>query len=152
MNKKTIIILIIILIGLFIWGRFKQKENITVFDDTDIACLENGHQSLAEHIHPILKITVDGETEIIPANIGIKPDCMSELHTHDTTGTIHAESFLRGRIENFNLSHFFAVWGEGYQREGFSLEIKQDGVIKNSIEEVDFKDGSLIELIYTSNI
>jgi hypothetical protein len=154
MNKSVIITLIITvaLIGLFVLGNKTQENNVTYFGDTEIACLKNGHQNLAEHIHPELKITVDGELEQIPANIGVTQDCMSEIHTHDGTGKIHAESFLAGRIDNFNLGHFFTVWNQDHMRDGYDLEIIQDGEIKNSIEEVKFIDLSKTELKYTSKI
>jgi len=153
MKPKNILIAFLLsalIIGLFVWGNTLQTENLRLVRDTGVACLTNGHQRIAEHIHPVLIITVDGENEIVPADIGITPDCMPELHTHDTTGQIHAESFLPGRISEFNLSHFFAIWQKDYQREGFSLEMKQDGETKNSIEEIKMIDHSVIELSYTS--
>jgi len=153
MKTKTLIIYLvvtIIIIGLFVLGNSTQENNIVSFGDTDVACLTNGHQRVAEHIHPQLQITVDGVPEQIPANIGITANCMPELHTHDTTGSIHAESFLSGRLDSFNLSHFFVVWNKEYIREGFDLEIIQDGEIKNSIEDVKFIDHSIIEMKYTS--
>ena len=152
MNKGILITLIItiLIIGLLIWGSSSQKDTLILWEDTEVACLTYGHQRLSEHIHPIMHITVDGEKETIPANIGITSDCMAELHTHDETGTIHAESFLPGRISNFDLSHFFLVWNKEMNREGYSLEIIQDGQIKESINEVKLIDYSNIELKYTS--
>lgn len=154
MNKGVVLTLILtaVIIGLFAWGNNAQKNNIVYFGDTEIACLTHGHQRVAEHIHPELRITVDGEAEQIPANIGITQDCMSEIHTHDETGMIHAESFLTGRIADFHLGHFFSVWGQDYMRETYDLEIIQDGEVKNSIEDVKFIDHSVIELNYTSKI
>ncbi len=152
MNKGKVIALVAVLlvVGLFMWGKKTQQDNIVYFGDTNIACLTHGHQTVAEHIHPIMKITVDGEPEQIPANIGITSTCMSELHTHDATGTIHAESFLTDRISEFNLSDFFSVWGQSHVRDGYDVEIMQDGVVKNSIEDVKFIDHSVIELNYIS--
>jgi hypothetical protein len=43
------------------------------------------------HIHPVLKIVVDGKETPIPANIGLSAGCEKVLHTHDRTGTIHVE-------------------------------------------------------------
>jgi hypothetical protein len=61
------------------------------------------------HIHPVLEIFIDGKQEIIPANTGITANCMSSLHTHDTTGTLHVESPVK---RDFTLGDFFAVWGK----------------------------------------
>src|SRR2546426_10179788 len=55
------------------------------------------------HIHPVLRITINGQPVTIPANIGIDSALwndhsldadgmmsgMAPLHTHDTSGTIH---------------------------------------------------------------
>lgn len=152
MNKGVIITLVITagIIGLFILGNNTREKAVRNFKDTEVACLPNGHQRLVDHIHPELKITVNGENEIIPANIGIDGDCMSEIHTHDETGVVHAESVVIGKIKDFHMGQFFSVWGQSHIREGYNLEIVQDGEIKNSIEDVKFIDHSIIELKYTS--
>lgn len=135
--------------GLLFWSS-SQGAARTYFNGTEVACLSNGHQSIETHIHPQLTIVVDEESEIIPANIGIVGSCMSEVHTHDSSGTIHIETDDRERLDGLNLSHFFAVWGENIEREGYSLEIVKDGKVFNSISDVSFEDHSLIELRYTS--
>jgi uncharacterized Fe-S cluster-containing protein len=153
MKKGPVITFIvsIVVIGLLLWGYELRKNNITsYFRDTDIACLTNGHANLADHIHPWLTITIDGEEQVIPANVGIDPGCMSEIHTHDDTGELHVESFIPGRVSEFDLSDFFLVSGLSVEIPGKTLEIVQDGEIKNSVEEVKFIDGSQIELNYTT--
>jgi hypothetical protein len=62
---------------------------------------------LAMHIHPVLHMFIDGQPEIIPANVGVGPDSAFPLHTHDTTGTIHVESPV---LRTFYLQDFFAIW------------------------------------------
>jgi hypothetical protein len=151
---KGIIIIVVItasIIGLIVWGNSKQQGGLSYFGETNVACLVQGHARITEHIHPQLSITTDGAPEEIPANIGISQDCMSELHTHDGSGAIHAESFLPGRLSNFHLGHFFEVWGLDPKRDGFDLEIVQDGQTKESMGEVNYIDRSVIELKYTSN-
>lgn len=151
MNKGIIILLLIaVSLGFFIWSNTSEEKAIAYFGDTEIACLTNGHQRLVDHIHPVLNITVDGEPEEIPVNVGIAPNCMSEIHTHDTTGTLHIESFIAGRVHDFNLGDFFSVWGKDPAREGYDLEILQDNESKASVEDVNFIDRSVIELKYTS--
>lgn len=145
-----VLIITLAIIGLMAWGSSNIDTSLSYFKDTEVACLTNGHQRLADHIHPQLIITVDGEKEIIPANIGIEEGCMSELHTHDDTGIIHAESFMPGRIANFHMGNFFEVWENHYNREGYDLELIQDGESKDSVENIKFKDGSIIEFKYTS--
>ncbi len=63
------------------------------------------------HIHTGLKIIIGGKPQDIPANIGIHPQCMNSLHTHDGTGQIHVESPEK---RDFTLADFFAVWGTSF--------------------------------------
>lgn len=150
MKNPTLIILSIIALILIVWGTATGKDKLIMFKNTDVACLPNGHQSMAVHIHPHMRILVDDEEETIPANIGILPGCMSETHTHDETGTLHIESADAERIDGMHLGHFFSVWERNHMRDGYSLEIMQDGETKNTIEDVILKDRSQIELRYTS--
>ncbi len=134
---------------LLIWGRTLDTTLVMV-EGTNVACLPNGHQQLAIHIHPELTITVDGENEVIPANVGIVGTCMAELHTHDTTGTIHVETATQERFAQIAFADFFDVWGRSVEREGYELEIRYDGEVVESITDVPLEDHGQIELIYTS--
>lgn len=62
------------------------------------------------HVHPLLRVVIDGKSITVPANIGIDPRQdpmqMAGLHTHDTSGTIHVEG-----VDHARLGQFFAVWG-----------------------------------------
>ena len=66
------------------------------------------------HIHPQLKIIINGKEEIIPPNIGVSLTCMHPLHTHDAVGTIHIES---PEQRDFTLGDFFAVWDKKFSKE-----------------------------------
>lgn len=153
MNKNTtgyiIVILFVAALGALIWSGQREKPLI-FFQDTNVACLPNGHQDIEVHIHPELSIFVDGELEIIPANIGIEGVCMAEIHTHDVSGIIHVETADRQRLSQITLQDFFTVWGEEVEREGFALEILQDGELKESVDGVELIDGSDIVFNYTS--
>lgn len=63
------------------------------------------------HIHPVLEIYINGEKQLIPANVGITPNCMYALHTHTPDGIIHVESPEK---KDFTLSDFFAVWDKPF--------------------------------------
>ena len=141
----------VVVIALFVWNTSLQKDRpLTFFKDTNVACLVNGHQQLAIHVHPIVTISVDGEQEQLPANIGIEGPCMSEIHTHDGTGTLHVETFTRDRFDGLSFTDFFTVWGQSLEREGYTLTIMVDGVAVASADDVPFEDGARIDLIYTS--
>ena len=124
---------------------------VRTWNDTEIACLPNGHQSLEMHFHPELTITVNDTNERVPVNIGITPNCMAEVHTHDTTGQIHVESVTPDRT--FVVGDFFAVWGEPLAREGYVLRASIDGEVYEEADEiaaVAMSDGMQINLAYTS--
>jgi hypothetical protein len=68
---------------------------------------------LAEHIHPHLTIIINGQTQTIPAGIGIGPTGDLPIHTHTSDGTLHVESTQQ---LPFRLGDFFAIWGEPFNR------------------------------------
>lgn len=151
MNTKLIWgAIIVVVIGLFIWGNSTPRTAANTFPNTDIPCLANGHQSLSEHIHPQLIITVDGENEVIPANVGITNECMAEVHTHDASGELHVESVYMGNIGELRLRDFFRVWDREIEREGYGVEIRVGGDVVESADDVRFRDKEQLEIIYTS--
>ena len=151
-NKATIIwivVIVVVLAGLFILPRITGDRGSVVggWKDTGIGCLLQGHTRLTQHIHPALAITVDGTPEATLANIGIIPTCMSELHTHDGSGVIHAES--ADAKKTFTLGQFFEVWGEPLLREGYILSASVDGEVVTDPASIVLRDGELIALEYT---
>ncbi|KQV63438.1 hypothetical protein ASC64_17575 [Nocardioides sp. Root122] len=84
---------------------------------TDVAArvaaagLDLGPMGTAEHYHPTLSITIDGQPVPVPPNIGVDPNtgAMSALHTHEGDGTIHIEADTVG--EKFTLGQLFTQWG-----------------------------------------
>lgn len=72
----------------------------------EIEC--NRNKQLRYHVHTNLKIYVEGQEVPVPANVGIQPDCLYWLHTHDASGTIHVEAPQR---QDYTLGQFFEIWG-----------------------------------------
>ncbi len=62
----------------------------------------------AQHAHANLRVFVRGEPVDVPNGIGVAPNEVSSLHTHDDTGTVHVES---ESTRDFTLGEFFDVWG-----------------------------------------
>ncbi|KRF20608.1 hypothetical protein ASG90_18735 [Nocardioides sp. Soil797] len=75
------------------------------------AGLDLGPMGTAEHYHPTLAISIDGQPVPVPPNIGVDPDtgAMSAVHTHEGDGTIHIEAHTVG--EKFTLGQLFTQWG-----------------------------------------
>lgn len=147
-NGVIIVVLVILAVAFFAWGA--ATSTAATWQDTDVLCLPSGHTNLAVHIHPVLSISVDGERETIPANIGIRSSCMAEVHTHDGTGMLHVETATADRINELTLSHFFDVWGKDIERDGYDLTARVNGEAVNDSAGIMFEDRQEIELEYTS--
>ncbi len=120
--------------------------------DVALACTTD--MATQFHIHPHLDIIINGQPQLIPANIGITPACLSALHTHDTSGTIHVES---PEQRDFTLGDFFAVWHQPFNQNQI-LEYKTDqthviqetvnGRTVQSFEQTILHDGDQIVIAY----
>ena len=97
------------------------------------------------HIHPVLKIVVKGQSQELPANVGITSSCMMPLHTHDNTGIIHVESPEK---RDFNLGDFFAVWEKDIRSFGESMKMTVNKTDKEDYENYVLKDKDEIVLIF----
>ncbi len=83
-------------------------------------CLD--HDGLARHDHAVLKIFINGEQELIPANIGIMTEIcnqqgeeMHAVHTHDSSGRLHIES---NEPIDIPIGVFFDIWGQHFDETG----------------------------------
>lgn len=151
-NKSGLIVgivIAVILIALFTIPRITHPKGETIkkWNDSGIQCIDEVNIPLQEHFHPHLTILVDGKTEPIPSQVGIVPGCVAEIHTHDTSGTIHVESPNAGK--KFSLQDFFTVWGQTIERAGYSLEMKVGGSVSQDLGNLDLKDKQEIVLSYS---
>lgn len=121
------------------------------------------------HWHPALTISINGQRQIIPANIGIGMHYagypgfdpamgMTDIHTHDDSGTLHWE-VMRGPVkkDDIKLGQFFNVWGKQFTSSCiFDKCNGPEGRLKfiiNGKENFDFenylvKDNDKIEIIF----
>ncbi len=111
---------------------------------TDVPCLIP-NMPLLQHIHPILKIVVDGAQEAVPANIGLV-SCERALHTHDESGTLHIEAQDK---RGYTLGDFFGVWGKTIKRSGYAVTMTIDNAPNTELEKLLLKDKQEIVLTYT---
>jgi hypothetical protein len=76
-------------------------------------------ETLALHVHPYLRIVMEGQAVRVPAAVGIRDprmqqgvavggSCFEPVHTHDASGIIHIEAPDPSR--QYTLGDFFAVW------------------------------------------
>lgn len=99
---------------------------------------------MVQHIHPRLRIFVDGKEETIPSDIGMR-GCERAIHTHDMSGVIHVEAQDR---HEYTLNEFFATWGKLLVREGYGMEIIVDGAPSTEFGALKLKDKQDIMVQY----
>ncbi len=68
--------------------------------------------STAMHIHPYLRIVIEGANITIPADVGMTGSCLEPMHTHDASGVIHLEA--PDTSTNYTLGQFFDIWEATY--------------------------------------
>lgn len=118
----------------------------SVWKNAGVDCLSMGHSNVLQHLHPHLRIVVDGLEEALPINVGVLNNCMSEVHTHDTTGTIHVETLVSDKV--VYLKDFLTVYGKPIQREGYTILMTVDGQPNLELENLTLKDKQQIVLDY----
>lgn len=99
-------LLLIFLAALMAYAGLRGTPSSTSING--ILCEEVHSLPLAYHWHTRLLLYNAGQPVLIPANIGVRPNCMYWLHTHDATGLIHIEP-TQNRL--FTLSDFLGIWG-----------------------------------------
>ncbi len=137
---------------------------ITVYYEVGSAQSQMKMEPIIMHIHPKLNITIDNNTTMVPAQVGIDQPIwnnhtldnygmqamqgmsgMAPLHTHDNSGTIHVESSV---IRNYTLGDFFNIWGLNLADKTVNATVDGKSIadFKNHI----LKDGEQINLYITS--
>lgn len=153
-EKKVIIIGAIVTILMLGGAIFllTKSENINVPEDQIVA-----RQGL--HWHPKVTVTIKGEKQEIPANLGLGP-VHSKTHTHDTDnkeGVVHLEAQGVVTKDDTKISNFFRVWGKEFNSNKiFDKTSGPEGTVKmivNGQENKEFenylmKDGDNIEVKY----
>ncbi len=110
-NYKKIrnLAIFLLILGLVMWGIYALMTSPNSYDNLPASEINIGsHQNIALHIHSDLKILIDGQENLIPANIGVSTGIMRPLHTHDSTGEIHIEGPYK---RDFRIGEFFQIWG-----------------------------------------
>lgn len=114
MNKKIKLIIIAgAIIAVAIWAGI-----VSVKPSDDPKSMST---QIVMHIHPRLYIEMNGQTYMVPQNVGIDPSMwkdhsldqygmmgMAPLHTHTNDGIIHVESNVK---RDYTLGEFFDIWG-----------------------------------------
>lgn len=157
MKKNTwLVIGIIVLVLVGIWFASASTRGGMKTDRTtrEVALACTTDMATEFHIHPVIAIYVNGEQQIIPANVGIKPSCMTALHTHTADGLIHVESPEK---RDFTVADFFAVWEKPFSSTQIfehvadgthRVRMTVNGVDVDTFENTVLVDNDLIAIYY----
>jgi sulfur carrier protein ThiS len=109
------------------------------------------------HNHATLNVTYNGQTQLVPQNMGIAEDPllygdhsldkygmegMSPLHTHDASGTIHVESNTN---RDFRLGEFLDIW-KGLDINDKTVQATVNGNPVSEFRNIILNDGDSISL------
>src|SRR3989344_4314722 len=102
---KTFLIIAVIVapIGGLIWYAATRPPT----PETDIV------SKRGVHWHPQLSISIKGQKQEIPANIGLGA-AMQTFHTHDKTGELHLEKQGLVVKDDIKVAGFFKTWGKKF--------------------------------------
>lgn len=139
--------ILILATGVFFLTKQETKPNVP----EDQIVSKNGL-----HWHPKLSIVVKGQQQEISKDIGIGA-VHQELHTHDTSGTIHME--MKGLItkDETRLKNFFQIWGKIFSKECIfdscnggegTVKMFVNGRENGEFENYQMRDGDNIEVRY----
>lgn len=112
------------------------------------------------HWHPELAITVKGQKQEIPANLGFGA-IHQPVHTHDSTGVLHLEIQGLVRKDNTQLGRFFKIWGKEFNSncifdncngpEG-KVTMMVNGKENTEFDHYEMKDKDKIEIQYDKSL
>ena len=118
-----------------------------------VSCDFGGHDA-AYHIHAQLTVILpSGVTAQVPANIGVKEQCMYWLHTHELDGKLHVEAPDETVA---TLADFLEIWRRSANPSipdavaAGLAEIRVVGELVTSAESVVLEDGLGIEITVKS--
>ncbi|MCL5066949.1 MAG: hypothetical protein M1368_01170 [Thaumarchaeota archaeon] len=125
----SLVVVLVIVIGALVYVNFKSPVSTYTSIDTaqfPFPCLSS--EQLAIHLHPWLRIIIDGKNVTIPTAVGIanpviqngiasSGSCFEPMHTHDSSGIIHIES---ATDINYTLGDFFDIWNVTYGSVSFN--------------------------------
>ena len=107
------------------------------------------HETLQTHIHVTFVPILDRQPRSLPANIGITPECMRPLHTHESDFGIHIES-PGGEV--WTMGDFFRVWGDDSLYQGLeTTSISVNGErYEDDYRDIVLKDGMRVIIDFKS--
>ena len=159
LNKTPFVlgIIILLILAFVFWAFTGISKNSNLCQETPAELYNiGGHDGISMHIHPILKIIIDGQQQRISSGIGVLPGIMRPVHTHDSSGEIHVEAPC---FREFTLKEFFDVWNKelssecifDYCTNNGTLSTKLNGKEITNPQNILLKNHQEILITYNSN-
>ena len=151
-------------------GRGRRKKNlimiiipiaiavtVTLLLSSSMSGVPPSKNKMVLHNHVTLNVTYNGQTQLVPQNIGIGENPllygdhsldkygmqgMSPLHTHDASGTIHVESNTK---RDFRLGEFLDIW-KGLDVNDKTVQATVNGNPVSDFRNIILNDGDSISL------
>ena len=147
MLKVISIIIGVLIVGWFLVSRFSSS--------TPDVVSRNGL-----HWHAELSINILGQSQEIPAGLGLAGLPHNPLHTHDRDSVIHLEFEGKVTANDLRLGKFFQIWGKQFNKDCIFEYCTNKGILKmyvNGKENFDFEkyfmqDGDEILIEYAPKL
>ena len=142
-NWAIFILIVVGIVALIVWGISSgaaKAEECRTAPATEIYI--ESHTNLMSHAHAQLLISVGGVNQEVPTNIGVLPNIMRPVHTHDSSGKLHIEAPC---VRDLTLGDFLDIWGKKF--EG-NPQASINGQEINDFENYVLKDGDNIFIDY----
>ena len=130
----------------FLWKK-EYATHISFWKKTNIQCM-NINQSYDAKLASIhLEIFIDKKPQIIPADIGIAPNCIAQIHTHGQSGRFHIDQ----KAKTLTLFDLFTVAGSSLEQNAYSISVIVNGKdYTKQLKEYHPQNGDTISISYTS--
>ncbi|MSU44852.1 hypothetical protein EXS45_01580 [Candidatus Nomurabacteria bacterium] len=139
-NIYFVVIVVLVIALLFVWvnaskNKIEEKKKNLTSREVALTCTTD--MATEYHIHPQLIILVNGEEVQIPQSLGVRPTCMTSIHTHNEKNVLHVEAPIQ---KDFTLGDFFAVW-----EKDFSNLKLLDNIVTDKSEIVVMVNGEHVD-------
>ncbi len=118
--------------------------------------------SVVYHIHPFLKIVINGSPYTIPDDVGNTPSCTHPVHTHQAYGNTPYPDYAELHVESpvaqsYALRDFFHVWGQPFSSSQVlsyvadstnHISMTVNGASSNAYGNLALQDAQLIVITY----
>lgn len=147
----------ILLVGGYLWWSSASQdtpEDLANMTSREIALRSTTDMATKFHIHPEIKIMINGVEQNIPEDIGVNAIGMTAIHTHEGGGLIHVEAPIQ---KDFTIGDFFAVWGKTFTQnqildsvvdESHQITVTVNGIVVETFENTVMHDEDKIIISY----